>query len=138
MLPDFLQRLDVACKTDPRLAELDETERVAVFYPHQGDPTRLPRDICSTCPVLDECREYGILHEYQGIWGGLSGRERRRLRSERGIVVITPEAQAFKAEVQACGSNHGYLRHKRDGEEVCWRCQDAHERHTAYRRKVAS
>lgn len=36
--------------------------------------------VCACCPVLTECRDYGISHpELSGIWGGLSQNARRRL-----------------------------------------------------------
>lgn len=34
--------------------------------------------VCACCPVLSECREYGIAHPDQsGIWGGMSQNQRR-------------------------------------------------------------
>jgi WhiB family redox-sensing transcriptional regulator len=35
--------------------------------------------VCDTCPVINECAEYG-LWEHDGVWGGTSERQRRRLR----------------------------------------------------------
>lgn len=35
-------------------------------------------------PSAEECAEYAITNEPQGIWGGLSGRQRDRIRVERG------------------------------------------------------
>jgi hypothetical protein len=35
------------------------------------------RKICSSCPVLKECRDYGLqFFELYGIWGGLDRKER--------------------------------------------------------------
>jgi WhiB family redox-sensing transcriptional regulator len=37
------------------------------------------------CDVRAECLEYALLHDERfGIWGGLSERERRRLRRRAG------------------------------------------------------
>ena len=37
--------------------------------------------ICTTCEVRAECLEYALEHDERfGIWGGLSERERRRLK----------------------------------------------------------
>ncbi|MEM8922799.1 MAG: WhiB family transcriptional regulator [Actinomycetota bacterium] len=39
---------------------------------------RRAKEICGTCPVQMECREYSIqIREQHGIWGGLTEVERR-------------------------------------------------------------
>ena len=53
------------------------------FYPEKGTSAREARRICSSCEVRTECLEYALGHDERfGIWGGLSERERRRLRRE--------------------------------------------------------
>ena len=55
------------------------------FFPAKGGSTREAKRICSGCEVRAECLEYALANEERfGIWGGLSERERRRLR--RGLV----------------------------------------------------
>ncbi|WP_156628624.1 WhiB family transcriptional regulator [Mycobacterium sp. 1274756.6] len=55
------------------------------FFPEKGGSTREAKKICQRCPVRGECLEYALAHDERfGIWGGLSERERRRLK--RGIV----------------------------------------------------
>ncbi|MGA1697545.1 MAG: WhiB family transcriptional regulator [Ilumatobacteraceae bacterium] len=49
------------------------------------------KKICQECPEIDECREYAILHETFGVWGGMTELERKRERSVRRITVIRPE-----------------------------------------------
>jgi WhiB family redox-sensing transcriptional regulator len=42
------------------------------------------RKICSTCPVRDHCLEYALSEQIEhGVWGGMSERARRRLKSQR-------------------------------------------------------
>ncbi|HEU4363761.1 MAG TPA: WhiB family transcriptional regulator [Mycobacterium sp.] len=54
------------------------------FFPEKGGSTREAKKICQRCPVRAECLEYALAHDERfGIWGGLSERERRRLK--RGI-----------------------------------------------------
>lgn len=54
------------------------------FFPEKGGSTREAKKICQRCPVRTECLEYALAHDERfGIWGGLSERERRRLK--RGI-----------------------------------------------------
>lgn len=54
----------------------------AVFFPERGESTSEAKRICRECPVQPECFDWGMAHEKHGIWGGLSERERRRLRTK--------------------------------------------------------
>lgn len=60
----------LCAQTDPEL-----------FFPEKGGSTREAKRICGRCGVKAECLEYALAHDERfGIWGGLSERERRRLR----------------------------------------------------------
>ncbi len=51
------------------------------FFPEKGGSTREAKRICVGCTVKSECLEYALGHDERfGIWGGLSERERRRLK----------------------------------------------------------
>ena len=51
------------------------------FFPEKGGSTREAKRVCLACEVRAECLEYALTHDERfGIWGGLSERERRRLR----------------------------------------------------------
>lgn len=55
------------------------------FFPEKGGSTREAKKICAGCEVRPECLEYALAHDERfGIWGGLSERERRRLRRQAG------------------------------------------------------
>ncbi|GAA4399747.1 hypothetical protein GCM10023147_37620 [Tsukamurella soli] len=55
------------------------------FFPEKGGSTREAKRICLGCEVRSECLEYALAKDERfGIWGGLSERERRRLK--RGII----------------------------------------------------
>jgi WhiB family transcriptional regulator, redox-sensing transcriptional regulator len=55
------------------------------FFPEKGGSTREAKRICSGCEVRAECLEYALAHDERfGIWGGLSERERRRLKRRVG------------------------------------------------------
>lgn len=57
-----------------------------LFFPERGASTRRAKAICDGCPVRGECLDYALAHgEKFGIWGGLSERERRRVRRERSV-----------------------------------------------------
>ena len=51
------------------------------FFPEKGGSTREAKSICQGCEVRSECLEYALAHDERfGIWGGLSERERRKLK----------------------------------------------------------
>jgi WhiB family redox-sensing transcriptional regulator len=55
-----------------------------VFHPHTDDPADEAKAICAICPVREPCLEYAITaREKQGVWGGLTEKERRRLIRQR-------------------------------------------------------
>jgi WhiB family redox-sensing transcriptional regulator len=55
------------------------------FFPEKGGSTREAKKICTGCEVRTECLEYALGNDERfGIWGGLSERERRRLRRRAG------------------------------------------------------
>jgi WhiB family redox-sensing transcriptional regulator len=55
------------------------------FFPEKGGSTREAKRICDGCEVRSECLDYALANDERfGIWGGLSERERRKLRREAG------------------------------------------------------
>ncbi len=51
------------------------------FFPEKGGSTREAKRICAQCTVRIECLEYALENDERfGIWGGMSERERRRLK----------------------------------------------------------
>ncbi|SHK58070.1 WhiB family transcriptional regulator, redox-sensing transcriptional regulator [Pseudonocardia thermophila] len=67
--PDWQERA-LCAQTDPE-----------AFFPEKGGSTREAKRICAGCEVRAECLEYALANDERfGIWGGLSERERRRLR----------------------------------------------------------
>ncbi len=82
-----LNVIEVAGGTDAS-AEQEWQERALcaqtdpeAFFPEKGGSTREAKRICAGCEVKAECLEYALTQDERfGIWGGLSERERRRLR----------------------------------------------------------
>ena len=72
---------------DPGWAELAlcaQTDPEA-FFPEKGGSTREAKRVCQSCEVRQECLEYALGNDERfGIWGGLSERERRRLKRHIG------------------------------------------------------
>lgn len=55
---------------------------VDAFFPERGESSREAKEICAACPVRIECLNYALRNdERHGVWGGMTERERRRLRS---------------------------------------------------------
>ncbi|MDO5617501.1 WhiB family transcriptional regulator [Kocuria sp.] len=68
---------ELAWQTDALCAQTDPE----AFFPEKGGSTRDAKRVCEACPVRSECLDYAMAHDEKfGIWGGLSERERRRLR----------------------------------------------------------
>jgi WhiB family transcriptional regulator, redox-sensing transcriptional regulator len=66
------QDLALCAQTDPE-----------AFFPEKGGSTREAKRVCRSCEVRQECLEYALEHDERfGIWGGLSERERRRLKRQ--------------------------------------------------------
>ena len=57
-----------------------------LFFPERGMSTREAKEVCRGCVVREDCLEYALANgEKFGIWGGMSERERRRLRRARAL-----------------------------------------------------
>jgi WhiB family redox-sensing transcriptional regulator len=53
-----------------------------LFFPERGESAEPARRVCAACPVRQPCLDYAITNRIAyGIWGGLTERERRALRS---------------------------------------------------------
>ncbi|CAM3583164.1 WhiB family transcriptional regulator [Micrococcus flavus] len=72
---------ELAWQVDALCAQTDPE----AFFPEKGGSTRDAKRVCAACLVRQECLDYAMDNDERfGIWGGLSERERRRLRRERG------------------------------------------------------
>jgi len=57
-----------------------------LFFPERGASTKEAKQVCQGCVVREDCLEYALANgEKFGIWGGLSERERRRIRRQRAL-----------------------------------------------------
>lgn len=53
-----------------------------VFFPERGESAGAARQVCAGCPVRQPCLDYAVTNRItSGVWGGLTERERRALRS---------------------------------------------------------
>jgi len=88
-----------------------------VFFPGRGETAGPARQVCAACPVRQPCLDYAISNRItHGIWGGLTERERRAMRSgwvrasrrERDRAILAAEADGYTAA--AIGRSFGLSR----------------------------
>jgi WhiB family redox-sensing transcriptional regulator len=59
---------------------------VEIFYPatEEEDDAEPAKAVCAECPVRQACLEHALAsREREGIWGGTTERERRRILRQR-------------------------------------------------------
>ncbi|MFD1214249.1 WhiB family transcriptional regulator [Arthrobacter sp. GCM10027362] len=76
-LPGLQDDGELGWQADALCAQTDPE----AFFPEKGGSTRDAKKVCGACTVRAQCLEYALANDERfGIWGGLSERERRRLR----------------------------------------------------------
>ena len=56
----------------------------AIFYPLDDEDAEPAKEVCDQCPVQTACLEHAITtREKEGVWGGATERERRRIIRQR-------------------------------------------------------
>jgi len=54
------------------------------FYPETDEDALIAKSVCAVCPVQTSCLEYALARrEKEGVWGGCTERERRRIIRQR-------------------------------------------------------
>jgi len=71
---EFVWKNQAACKG------IDPT----IFYPVTEEAAEIAKGICMSCRVREGCLEYALAQrERDGVWGGATERERRRILRRR-------------------------------------------------------
>ena len=90
---------------------------LGLFFPERGESAESARRVCARCPVREPCLDYAVTNRIvHGVWGGLTGRERRALQSrwvrtsrrDRDRAIRAAEAAGYTAE--AIGRSFGLSR----------------------------
>ena len=56
----------------------------AICYPVSDEDAGEAKAVCGSCPVREPCLEYALANrERDGVWGGATERERRRIIRQR-------------------------------------------------------
>lgn len=51
------------------------------FFPEKGEQSRPAKTVCRSCDVQGQCLKYAMDNDIRyGVWGGLSARDRTKLR----------------------------------------------------------
>lgn len=73
-------RTDIRWREDAACRDLDTD----IFFPESDDDADRALEVCASCPVRHECLEFALLtRQDDGVWGGMTETERRRLRRRR-------------------------------------------------------
>ncbi len=78
-LSDFMFEPDEDWRESAACAGTDD----AFFFPagEEDSLVEQAKAICAACPVADACLQYALsTNQTEGVWGGMTGSERRRLR----------------------------------------------------------
>ena len=128
---------DQALCADPAYAD----ERDDLWFAHpvqQKDAVAEAVAICHQCPVRQKCLNAALAFERgahrmnrYGIFGGLTGSQRRRLYE---ALAKQQTGQGPKREPAKCGTRSGYGKHLREQTEPCPPCRQANT--DAYNRLV--
>jgi len=72
---------------------------VELFYPDKDifspEEERLFARMCSECPVMEMCLEWGMVHERSGIWGGTTPLRRQAARKVLNLQVTDPRGVMY-------------------------------------------
>ena len=98
------------------------------FYPEGGPGVYADIDaakaVCKSCLSRLACLEFAIANREQGVWGGTTEPERKRIirdRKRNGVPVPPAPAQPL----MPCGTNAALKRHQRRGEPIDDACRRA-------------
>ena len=99
-------------------------EPTDMWFPARGEESIYAKAICNECPVREQCLEYSLeIPNLIGIWGGLSGKERRKLKHVR----------AQRKPIRH-GTASGYKQHLERDIPMCEPCRKANSQAVMKRR----
>lgn len=78
----------------PLIGENDSVGRRKGWSTELNASTKKALEVCSTCPVKLQCLRYSLEWEPFGIWGGMTERQRQRLRLELRVPARFAEERA--------------------------------------------
>jgi WhiB family redox-sensing transcriptional regulator len=109
--PDSLFSIAIAREPWQRDAACREHPEPGLWFPERGQATAAALEVCAGCLVREECLEYALEHDIRdGIWGGQTWSERRRIVGLRPAqanrsLSQTPQANASRDHLVVDGSS---------------------------------
>jgi len=94
-----LNTLDLKWQKDAACASMS-SEDYDAFYPKHGKVfLKETLAICNSCPVSSSCLDYSLKYEEYGYWAGTGTTERRKMRKELGIELVTLNSEFIRDQV---------------------------------------
>lgn len=89
----FITKLVARGFTDRPMPRVEAVRLIwNIFHPERGQDVLPAKELCARCPVSEDCLEYALTSFLkQGVWGGLSERERRGTRKLRRTAATSGE-----------------------------------------------
>lgn len=86
------------------------------FFVDVDNPRKIARAkaICAECPVRPECLDHAMGNHEEGIWAGLTEKERRNAR------------RRARRAAQRHGDDAAYHQHRANGTDPCAACRAGH------------
>jgi len=84
-----------------RCANLPFEEADKIFFVASGRPRKKPlyEEFCSSCPIINFCLSYAIVHDEEGTWGGMTKTQRDHLGPEvRDRLTVEAKYQGWYEE----------------------------------------
>ena len=80
----FTDVIPLAAEQHWRAEAACRNEDTNLFFPISDEGAAEAKAICAVCPVRAECLDWSIAtRQSDGVWGGLTENERRRVRRRR-------------------------------------------------------
>ena len=61
---------------------------------------REAKKICRTCPVKADCLQDALVYDYDGVWGGTTRRERRKIKHVKDLRDDLKEAGMYNPKLK--------------------------------------
>lgn len=79
---------------------LTPDEMDALFWIGKGKSPKKARQFCSSCPVKQQCLEFALVHNEEGIWAGTTQAQRKALAPLVGIEFVERVASTGRLETR--------------------------------------
>ena len=55
----------------------------SIFFADDSESIAAAKAVCARCPVREQCLDFSLQGHHYGIWGGLTDKERARVRRDQ-------------------------------------------------------